>query len=109
MAGHIHEPGSVNFSPDGRILVSTASDKAILWSVAQSAQITSLADGANQAVFSPDGRVLATANENEVDLWNFTTTSWLQTLCTVAGRDLTRQEWASYIPSGRAYQPVCRL
>jgi hypothetical protein len=31
---------------------------------------------------------------------------WLDYACTVAGRDLTRDEWASYLP-GREYRPIC--
>ncbi|MGH3369682.1 MAG: hypothetical protein ACRDPR_06755, partial [Nocardioidaceae bacterium] len=31
---------------------------------------------------------------------------WLAAACTVAGRDLTRSEWARYLPD-RAYSPTC--
>lgn len=31
---------------------------------------------------------------------------WLEHACDVAGRDLTRDEWASYLP-GRSYESTC--
>jgi hypothetical protein len=49
-----------------------------------------------------------------VRLWNVTaprhnvakTTDLMRYLCALAGRSLTRAEWATYVPH-LAYQPVC--
>jgi hypothetical protein len=38
--------------------------------------------------------------------WPMSLAAWEQRACTVAGRKLTRQEWARYLP-GQGYAPVC--
>jgi hypothetical protein len=39
-------------------------------------------------------------------LYDLRATSWDQRACSVAGRTLTSDEWAQYLP-GRAYRPSC--
>jgi hypothetical protein len=39
-------------------------------------------------------------------IWDVRPSSWLRRACAVAGRSLTRQEWADVLP-GRGYEPVC--
>ncbi len=66
---------SVAFSPDGRWLVSTHGDGAVLiWDLAERARVANLNEhsGAVRAVsFSPDGRTVASASEDRtVTLWD---------------------------------------
>jgi hypothetical protein len=39
-------------------------------------------------------------------LWDLEPAHWEQTACRLAGRNLTRAEWAQYLP-GRAYEVTC--
>jgi len=39
-------------------------------------------------------------------VWPTTVAAWIAHACTVAGRNLTREEWRRYVPQ-RAYGPVC--
>jgi WD40 repeat protein len=94
----------VAFSPDGRMLAWDG-DNVTLWSVAQGARMATLTNpnigGGSVAspVFSPDGRMLATTNSyKSVVLWDVDARSWVQRLCSIAGRDLTRAEWAASLP-----------
>lgn len=69
---------SLNFSPDGKLLVSADYDKGgcpRLWDVAGRKEITSLEHpAAFLAMFSPKGNLLATSGDSCVRLWD--TSSW---------------------------------
>src|SRR5262249_58225763 len=56
---------------------------------------------------SPGGRELATGTINPptglAALWDIDPTHWMKTACRLAHRNLTRAEWAQYLP-GRRYQ-----
>jgi WD40 repeat protein len=101
----------VAFSPDRRTLASASGDGTImLWNVAQRAELATLTGhsrGVFGVAFRPDGRMLASAGGGKkVILWDIDVASSRRRLCTIVGRDLTREEWASYLP-GRPYQLTC--
>ena len=103
---------SVAFSPDGGTLAVVTEDTGpylnsttILWNLSARSPYATLERGV-RAAFSPDGHTLAAAGVDVV-LRNMDEASWPGRLCQLVGRDLTRAEWAQYLP-GRRYQTVCR-
>jgi WD40 repeat protein len=108
-----NEPNSLAFSPDGRLLASGTGSEVILWSVPQRTSIATL-HVPGPVSFSPDGRMLATSSQWDprlimgtgITLWDVGSADWATQLCQIAGRDLTRAEWATYVP-GSAYQQIC--
>ena len=59
--------------------------------------------------FSPDGRLLAaTGVDGHAMVWNVDPKVWRRRACAIAGRNLTREEWRLYLPSGAPYQLTCR-
>jgi WD40 repeat protein len=101
-----------SFSPDGTILATAGADgMARLWDVATHAQIGApIAAGTRLLVllaFSPDGKTLATEGDQGTTFWNVALPhNLLESVCAIAGRSLTRDEWDTYVKS-EPFQPVC--
>jgi WD40 repeat protein/tRNA A-37 threonylcarbamoyl transferase component Bud32 len=58
--------------------------------------------------FSPDGRRLAVAGiESLAMLWDVDPAVWRERACVVVGRNLSREEWRLYLPSGSTYRATC--
>jgi WD40 repeat protein len=115
---------AVAFSPNGTLLATGESDGTVrVWNpaadrlVGAPLQTGSGPDGGVIGVaFSRSGKLLASVSlDGTVRLWNMATqgqnagqkTDLVPYLCALAGRPLTRAEWARYVPQGLAYQRVC--
>jgi transcriptional regulator with XRE-family HTH domain len=112
---------SVAFSPDGKTLAIGSYDGSVwLWDVAtrQSARpVTVSSFSVYSVAFSPDGKTLASGSvDAAVRLWNVATpshsladtTNLVRYVCALAGRPITRIEWARYVPH-LPYQRVCSI
>jgi transcriptional regulator with XRE-family HTH domain/Tol biopolymer transport system component len=110
---------SVAFSPDGKTLATGNTDGSIeLLDVATRhyrRPVAGPGDLVSSVAFSPDGKTLASGSiDGTVRLWNVaapgqnttSTADLVRYLCALAGRPLTRAEWARYVPH-LPYQPVC--
>jgi WD40 repeat protein len=107
LIGHTSAPGRVAFSPDAKMIASSSGAETILWSADQRASVVKLSGAVGPIVFRADSRLLATQNRNGyVQLWDVDVQSWRRKLCAIAGRSLTPEEWASYLPA-RSYHPQC--
>lgn len=58
--------------------------------------------------FSPDGRFLAVGGlDTLATLWDVDLGTWRGRACQIAGRNLTPEEWKTYLPPGTPYRPTC--
>jgi WD40 repeat protein/class 3 adenylate cyclase/predicted Ser/Thr protein kinase/energy-coupling factor transporter ATP-binding protein EcfA2 len=58
--------------------------------------------------FSPDGRLLAVGGFDTLAmLWQVDLGTWRRRACQIAGRNLTGEEWQTYLPPGTPYRPTC--
>jgi WD40 repeat protein/class 3 adenylate cyclase len=104
---------SVEFDPTGKLLLTAGTDGlARLWDVkaraAYGAPLPGYEGVENEARFSPDGtHVVAVYFDGPAIDWDIRPSSWERAACSVAGRALTKDEWAQYL-SGRGYHPSCK-
>jgi WD40 repeat protein len=101
------------FTPDGRTLVTASADGTILlWDVASrrpiGSPVTVEAESFVSTAMSHDGADLYAlpTGTNGVRL-SLSPEVWKRQACLIAGRELTRREWADAVP-GRPYRAVCR-
>jgi WD40 repeat protein/DNA-binding SARP family transcriptional activator len=103
----------MEFTPDGAMLASAGQDGALaLWDVETQNPIgPSLPvepDSYMAADLSPDGsRLFAASLSRRAVRWDVAPKVWKRHACRVAGRELTRQEWADALPD-RPYRTVCQ-
>jgi DNA-binding SARP family transcriptional activator/WD40 repeat protein len=103
--------GTFDLSPDGTQFATLVDDEIVLFdgttgarqaalplpARTPQAQISYLPNSSGLLVAGVDGRT-----------WTVDTSpdSWVDRACTIAGRNLSREEWKQYFP-GRAYQVTC--
>jgi WD40 repeat protein len=112
LTGHTALVFDVTYSRDGRVLATASDDGTIvLYDVATRLAIgdpLAANDGrASGVALTPDGRTLFSSHDGgEVVQWDIDADSWQQHACATAGRNLTRDEWRTYLGT-RPYQPTC--
>ena len=63
---------------------------------------------AGNAAITADGRTLIVVyDDGSGAVWPLSIDTWKRHACAVAGRNLTREEWARFI-TGHAYRATCR-
>jgi WD40 repeat protein len=96
---------------DGRTLATGSESGAVqLWDIptgqALGAPLPGVASHAVTPAFTPDGgHLVAAYDTGRAYLWDIRPASLAEHACQVAGRRLTRTEWAEFLP-GRAYHPA---
>jgi WD40 repeat protein len=112
LLGHNGGVTAAAFSPDGKLLASGDYTGAIrLWDVdTLAARGDRIAAGSPVRVlrFSPDGTTLASGHsDGGLRLWAMSPEAWIDRLCTAAGRELTKEEWAGFVGDDVEYEPTC--
>jgi WD40 repeat protein len=112
LAGHTGEVLWQSTSPDGRTLATGSTDGTIrLFDLRTQQPLGAPLPGLpNRPVapqFTPDGAYLfAITDAGRGYRWDVRPSSWARHACAVAGRQLTRTEWAEALPE-REYDPAC--
>jgi WD40 repeat protein len=104
---------SIAFDPDGQRFATTGGQGGTvkLWTSSTLQQegtaLNTQPGAATTAAFQPGGRgLLAVDDHGSGFTWPTSLAAWERRACTVAGRNLTRAEWARYLP-GHPYTRVC--
>ncbi|MFD4420939.1 BTAD domain-containing putative transcriptional regulator [Agromyces sp. NPDC058484] len=103
---------SLQVSDDHRILVVGARDDTVTLydleaGIRLGEPIPSEAPGTTPAYLRPDGRELLVNMRDGVAVWNLDPDTWFDEACRLAGRNLTREEWATYFGAIAPYRETC--
>jgi len=106
---HTAGVGLIQFSLDGGRFVTAGEGRVGLWETRAGAFLGSVrAEGDTGVGFTKDSSdVLIASQEGAVSVWDPSRTAAVRAACRIAGRELTSQEWASYLPQ-QDYRRVCR-
>jgi DNA-binding SARP family transcriptional activator/WD40 repeat protein len=103
---------SVAFDPSGKLLLTAGTDGATrLWDVRDRTPLGPplpiVRNISAESTFTPSGDQIVTVYASgQAFSYDLRPSSWKERACAVAGRSLTRSEWAQYLP-GRPYRPAC--
>ena len=107
------EISDVAFDQSGRRFVTTGYEDGTikLWFTAglqqEGPRLVSDPDATSAAAFEPgDGGLLVVDDHGGAFTWPTSLTAWQQRACSLAGRNLTRAEWAEFV-GGPRYTTVC--
>lgn len=97
----------VAYSRDGGRFVTASAGRVSLWESATARLLGSMSvEGADGAGFGADNNVLIASTVPSVSEWDPRPQAAVEAACRLAGRDLTMQEWETYLPN-RPYSSVC--
>ena len=112
LAGHNAEVLTIASSPDGGTIATGGRDGTIrLFDVETrkplGAPLRALPNRLVEPQFTPDGAYLFGITDAGTGYrWDVRPSAWARHACAVAGRRLTRAEWADTLPD-RDYDPAC--
>ncbi len=102
---------SLQFDDDGSTLVVTSPDQAVqVFDVRSRLRLGDAIPSESprtEGWLRPDGDAVAVNVRSGVAIWELAPDHLLTAACQLAGRNLTRTEWATYIGADRAYRKTC--
>jgi DNA-binding SARP family transcriptional activator/WD40 repeat protein len=105
---------SISFGrdPSRFATIGLADSRAKLWTVAPLHQLGAnfprTAGESGHAAITPNGRDLIVASSDGTgSVWPISVDAWKNRACTVAGRNLSHEEWSQFV-SGRNYASTCK-
>ena len=113
LAGHKAGVEGVAFSLDRKRLASASADQtAMLWDVDSHKPLATLAVhkyGVTSVAFSPAGRLASASLDKTVILWDSGLDALAAEACRTANRNLTCEEWRTYLGVDEPYHKTCEM
>jgi WD40 repeat protein len=104
-------PGQLHFSADGKLLMAGSQDQSVsIYDVASHTRLGDPIPTGGPTVFGgslrSDGKAVAIGG-NGIAIWDLDPEHLATAACRLAGRNLTRTEWDTYLAELGHYRPTC--
>ncbi|MET8199962.1 nSTAND1 domain-containing NTPase [Micromonospora taraxaci] len=110
LQGHTAPIQVLAFSRDGHRIASAGDDRTIsVWDTGTRRHVATLTGHTARIrglAFTANGALVSGAEDGRIVRWSFDLDAAKAQICAAAGRELSRQEWAAYVPS-EPYRPSC--
>jgi len=114
LGGHKSGISDLKFSPDGLLLASAGLDRKLqMWVVDHEEDLPILMDNNNGNIwdiaFAKGSKfLLASCNSGEIRVWPTDPRMLAEQVCPNLKRNMTPEEWATYVGNGLDYETTCR-
>lgn len=103
--------GGVAISPDGSVIVSGGNNRLVLWDTASGQPLSNVLWGwrgtRTSLAMAPDGTAVAASHGDGIVLWDVALGSWQHRACRMANRELTVEEWNTFVGPELPYRRTC--
>ena len=104
---------NVNTTDDGRMVEVVDSNNSV--TIYDTVTRTQLGDAfvlgppadTLNAELAPNGEFIVLGTDHGVETWDLVPDHWRDAACRLAGRNLTQEEWDTYLPNAGVYQTTC--
>ena len=100
------ETVAVAISPNGKLLATSGFDSLSLWELPSGRLLAGNLSLGTAPRFVGDDRVVTFGTDGNLNLINLNPGALISSACTIAARNLTRQEFTDYL-GGEAYHKTC--
>jgi ABC-type oligopeptide transport system ATPase subunit len=114
LSGHRAGISDLKFSPDGLLLASAGLDSKLqMWVIDHEEDLPIVMDNNNGSVWdigftSDSNYLIASCNNGEVRIWPTDTRILAEQVCPKMERNMTQEEWDSYVGKDVDYESTCR-
>ncbi len=114
LGGHAAGISDVEFSPDGLLLASAGLDSKLqMWVVDHEDDLPIIMNNNNGFVWSiafakGSNYLIASCNDGEIRVWPTDTRMLAEKVCPQLKRDMTKEEWSTYVGNNVPYESTCR-
>lgn len=115
ISGHQSAITDVDFSVDGKLLLTASRDRTVrVWDLNDSKKLPLVLDDHNDwvmtATFDPSGeQIISGSRDNFIRFWPVRHTDLAERVCDLVSRNLTESEWREYIGTNIPYQTTCPM
>jgi len=109
---HSQRVEELNIEPESQRLTSSTADEVVVWDLTTGVDLVTIKDASDGRLMA-GGQRLTTSSPRDPNtlvvpaVWDLDLDDSIQTVCELAVRNLTLEEWEFYLPADEVFQETC--